>query len=189
MIYFDWIHYHVLRTGEVPDLYSFRIAWKSGGLFHFFTKIIDRRVLETTHCASCLAVGRSTFKQSLQIDRGHCYEKLPARSNRQGWSDPETSSKIYQARLRLGFQFIANAAFTVLIQNLWKKEGKFIGFQALNNIIALSVPLYYQPSLRLTRSHTYDKIFFFFKYKKKKEKKRPRDEYPAERSPCTLLFV
>lgn len=66
----------------------------------FFTKIADRRVLETTHCASCLAVGRTTFKQSrrLQIDRGHCYEKLPARSKRQGWSDPETSSKIYQAQ-------------------------------------------------------------------------------------------
>lgn len=80
------IHYHVLRTGDVPDLHSFLIARKSGGLFHFFTKITDRRVLETTHCASCLAVGRSTFKQSrrLQIDRGHCYEKLPVRSKRQG---------------------------------------------------------------------------------------------------------
>lgn len=79
-------YYHVLRTGDFPDLHSFLIARKSGGLFHFFTKIIDRRVLETTHCASCLAVGRSTFKQSrrLQIDRGHCYEKLPVRSKRQG---------------------------------------------------------------------------------------------------------
>lgn len=89
VLLFEFIstEYTIMCFVQVTFLISIHlIARKSGGLFHFFTKITDRRVLETTHCASCLAVGLSTFKQSrrLQIDRGHCYEKIPVRSKRQG---------------------------------------------------------------------------------------------------------
>lgn len=61
------MHYHVLCADEVPDLYSLHIAPHENLVvffIFFLTKITDRRVLETRHCASCLAVGRSTFKQT-----------------------------------------------------------------------------------------------------------------------------
>ena len=58
-----------------------------------------------------------------------CKTYLPARSDRQGWSGQETSSKIYKTRLRLESQGVANDAF--IVHRIFERKKKNEQFPTL----------------------------------------------------------